>query len=64
MEGSKAKNGRMIDISVYREALERHSKKREIPENKKLLKARKAIIEPVFAWIKRRLGFRRWTVFG
>jgi transposase len=61
---SKAKNGRMIDISVYREALERHSKKREIPENKKLLKARKAIIEPVFAWIKRCLGFRRWTVFG
>ena len=61
---SKAKHGRMIDISVYREALERHSKKREIPENKKLLKARKAIIEPVFAWIKRCLGFRRWTVFG
>ena len=61
---SKAKNGRMIDISVYREALERHAKKREIPQNKKLLKARKAIIEPVFAWIKKCLGFRRWTVFG
>ena len=61
---SNSKNGRMIDISVYREALERHSKKREIFENKKLLKARKAIIEPVFAWMKRGLGFRRWTVYG
>jgi transposase len=61
---SEAKNGRMIDISVYRGALERHSKKRERPEKKKLLKARKAIVEPVFAWIKRCLGFGRWTVFG
>jgi hypothetical protein len=61
---SDAKNGRMIDINVHREALERHSKKREIPENKKLLKARKAIIEPVFAWIKRGLGFRRWRYQG
>jgi len=61
---SDAKNGRMIDISVYREEVERHRIKRERPEKKKLLKARKAIIEPVFAWIKRVLGFRRWTVCG
>jgi len=32
--------------------------------NKELLKARKAIIEPVFGWIKSNLGFRRWTVRG
>lgn len=61
---SESKNGRTIDINVHREALERHRKKRKDPEKKKLLKARKAIIEPVFAWIKRGLGFRRWTVSG
>ena len=61
---SKAKNGRMIDISVHRHALERHRRKRQIPEKKKQLKARKAIIEPVFAWIKHALGFRRWTFSG
>lgn len=61
---SKSKNGRLIDINVHREALERHRKKREIPENKKLLRARKVIIEPVFAWIKNHLEFRRWTVSG
>lgn len=61
---SKSKNGRTIDISVHREAVERHRRKREDPEKKKLLRARKAIVEPVFAWIKTRLGFRRWTVVG
>jgi transposase len=61
---SKSKNGRLIDINIYRDALERHRKKRELPENKKVLKDRKTIIEPVFAWIKNHLGFRRWTVTG
>jgi len=54
----------MIDINVHREALGRHSKTGEIPENKKLLRSRKALVEPVFAWIRRALGFRRWTVSG
>jgi len=63
-ECSKSKNGRMIDISVHREALNRHRKKRKDPEKKQQLKARKAIIEPVFGWIKQQLGFRRWTVAG
>lgn len=61
---SKSKNGRLIDINVHREALERHRKKRRLPENKKLLRARKVIIEPVFAWIKTHLDFRRWSVSG
>lgn len=60
----RGKGGRRIDISVDREALERHRKKRELPENKDRLKARKAIVEPVFAWIKNALGFQRWTVAG
>ena len=61
---SRSKTGRIIEISVHRKAVERHTKKRECPENKQLLKARKAIIEPVFGWIKQQLGFRRWTVWG
>lgn len=61
---SDSKNGRVIDISVHREAVERHRTKRDEPENKELLKARKGIIEPVFAWIKHALEFRRWTVAG
>lgn len=61
---SQSKNGRLIDLSVNEAALERHRDKREKPENKLRLKARKRIIEPVFAWIKRALGFRRWTVAG
>jgi len=61
---SQSKNGRLIDLSVYEAALERHRSKREKPENKERLKARKKIIEPVFAWIKNALGFRRWTVVG
>jgi len=61
---SKNKTGRRIDISVHRKALKRHRNKREAPEKKKQLKARKAIVEPVFGWIKQQLGFRRWTVAG
>jgi transposase len=61
---SDSKNGRLIDLSVHEAALERHRQKRETAENEQRLKARKKIIEPVFAWIKNALGFRRWTVAG
>ena len=61
---SQSKNGRLIDLSVYESALVRHHSKREKPENKQRFQARKKIIEPVFAWIKSALGFRRWTVVG
>jgi transposase len=61
---SSNKRGRTIEISPYHQALVRQREKREDPANKKLLKARKAIIEPVFGWIKQNLGFRRWTVRG
>jgi ABC-2 type transport system ATP-binding protein/transposase len=61
---SQSKTGRIIEISVHRNAVERHGKKRELPENKRRLKARKGIIEPVFGWIKQQLGFRRWTLWG
>jgi transposase len=61
---SKGKRGREIHISVHHKALERQRAKREDPEKKKLLVERIMTIEPVFAWIKRHLGFDRWTVFG
>jgi transposase len=59
---SKDKRGRKVEISVHYKALERQRARREAC--KELLSRRKTIIEPVFAWIKRHLGFRRWTVFG
>jgi transposase len=61
---SESKNGRLIDVSVHYKELERHWEKREKPESKELLKARKVIVEPVFGWIKGCMGFRRWTVSG
>jgi transposase len=61
---SSNKRGRTIEISPYHWAVVRQREKRQDPANKKLLKARKAIIEPVFGWIKQNLGFRRWTVRG
>ncbi len=63
-ECTKSKQGREIDISVHYEAIERQRAKREDPANQRLLSERKRIIEPVFAWIKRHLGFDRWTVMG
>jgi hypothetical protein len=63
-ECTTGKQGREVNISVHYEAIERQRAKREQPDNKRLLSQRKAIIEPVFAWIKRQLGFTRWTVFG
>lgn len=63
-ECSSSKRGRTIEITPYHQAVVRQREKRQDPSNKELLKARKAIIEPVFGWIKRNLGFRRWTVRG
>ena len=63
-ECTTSKQGREVEISVNHAAIERQRVKREDPANKRLLSQRKAIIEPIFAWIKRHMGFRRWTVFG
>ena len=45
-------------------AINRQRSKRLDPEKINVLKMRKAIVEPVFAWIKHHMGFNRWTVFG
>jgi transposase len=61
---SSSKSARTIEILPYHHAVVRQREKRQNPASKALLKARKAIVEPVFGWIKRNLGFRRWTVRG
>jgi transposase len=63
-ECTTGKRGREVEISVHHGAIERQRAKREVPINRRLLSQRKAIIEPVFAWIKRHMGFTRWTVYG
>jgi transposase len=63
-ECSRNKRGREIELSVYLREVEQQRVKREDPANKEMLRRRKTIIEPVFAWIKRQLGFDRWTVCG
>lgn len=63
-ECSSSKHGRMIEISVHYKEIERQRGKRQDPEKKQLLRRRKVIVEPVFAWIKQHLDFRRWTVTG
>jgi len=63
-ECTTSKQGREVEISVDHRALERQRAKREDVANKRLLSQRKTIIEPVFAWIKRHMGFTHWTVYG
>ena len=61
---SRRKEGRRIEVSPQRAALQRQREKRRDPVKQALLRQRKVIIEPVFATIKQAMGFRRWTVRG
>jgi transposase len=63
-ECSPSKRGRIIAISVHHGAIEHQRSKRADPEKRRLLRQRKVIVEPIFAWIKQHLDFRRWTVKG
>jgi hypothetical protein len=63
-ECSGSKRGRTIDLNAHDLAVRQHREKRNNPVKRKLLEARKVIVEPVFAWIKRHEGFTRWTVCG
>ena len=61
---SSNKLGRTVEISVHYKALESQRRKRRDVGSKCLLKMRKYIVEPVFAWIKSNMGFDRWGVLG
>ncbi len=55
---------RVIEVSIYHEAIERQKRKQKLAKYISALNSRKGIIEHVFAIIKHRMGFRRWTVRG
>src|SRR4030042_6140683 len=53
-----------MEISPYREAIERQREKQEDPIKLGMLRKRKAIVEHIFGEIKQAMGFRRFTVNG
>jgi hypothetical protein len=60
----KGKSGRKITMGPHYQAVIRQLEKQEIPEKKKQLRRRKAIVEPAFGIIKEIMGFRRFTYRG
>lgn len=61
---SNAKNGRTVVLDPHRDAVLRQRVKRNTDTSRALLGRRKVIVEPVFGWLKDRLGMRRWRVKG
>jgi len=61
---SKAKRGRVVKLSPYNGAILRQKEKQKDPVKLNILKQRIGIVEPVMAWVKHLLGFKRWTVRG
>jgi len=59
---SRDPKGRQVEIGPHHQAMARQRRKRR--EQAELLRLRKVIAEPPFAWIKRHLDFWRWTVKG
>ena len=53
-----------MQVSPYRGQILRQKEKHKNGAARELLKKRMGIIEPVFAWIKHLLGFRRWSMRG
>lgn len=52
----------MVEIGPHYQAMERQRQKRQA--KKDVLSRRQAIVEPVMAWVKWHLDFRRWTMRG
>lgn len=59
---SRDPKGRQLEIGPHHQAMVRQRRKRQ--EKAELLRLRKVIAEPPFAWIKRHQDFWRWTVKG
>ena len=54
----------MIEVAPYHQALARQREKQKDDRLSALLRKRRSIVEVVFAVVKQRMGFRRWTVRG
>jgi transposase len=63
-ECSKDRAGRSVERSPHIEARLRQEEKHKDEDKRKLLRLRMKTVEPVFAVIKERLGFRRYTFGG
>ena len=63
-ECSKDKRGRSLERRPFTEALWAQKEKQKDEAKKQLLRRRMRTVEPVFAVIKERMGFRRYTVGG
>ena len=61
---TKKKTGRTVDLNQYNAVIKRQRDKQTDPIVQADLKKRGYLIEPVFAFIKQHLGFRRFTVCG
>jgi transposase len=61
---SQEQYGRRLAVSPYYEAVLRQKEKQKGQQKSELIKKRMGIVEPIFAWIKQLMGFRRWTVRG
>lgn len=61
---TKDPRSRMIEVAPYHQALARQREKQRDDCLRALLKKRKSIVEVVFAAVKQRMGFRRWTLRG
>lgn len=56
--------GRMIELGQHHRLVQQQRQKLAQAAVQSALRRRQVLIEPVFATIKERLGFRRWTVRG
>ena len=56
--------GRTLELNQYCQAVQRQVQKLKEPQARSDLSKRGYLIEPVFAYIKEHLGFRRFTVSG
>lgn len=61
---TKSKTGRTVDLNQYYDVIRRQREKQQAAEVQSDLNKRGYLIEPVFAFIKQHLGFRRFTVGG
>jgi transposase len=61
---SSSKKGRTVQIHPNHDALLRQREKHKDETLRAALKKRSKTIEPVFAWCKQGMNFRRWTVRG